>query len=124
MGSGFVPNSAQHHKALAADIEARDSGHSYGSPSYFDFLEDKLGLREKPVVQAPRPQPLPRNSYATMAPVTRESPSWTTGKTAPSRTEVSAEEADLARIIGISIEEYRLQKERLNNLKASGVIQQ
>ena len=77
------------------------------------------------------PTPAPRNPprqqhYAgptVSAPPSRDPVSWSSGKPMSSRAPLTAAEAEVARSLGISTEEYARQKEKMQELKAAGVIQ-
>jgi hypothetical protein len=58
------------------------------------------------------------------APVSRSSPSWSSGRTTPPKTELTHEEVAFANSLGVDPEEYRRNKAKMHQLKASGVIQE
>ena len=99
----------------AADAQAQIAGHEFGTPGYISAIESKLRRQE----DTPRRErgPVP------MAPVSRSSPSWSSGRSTPSKTELTGEEVRFCRELDIDIEEYRRNKAKMNALKASGVIQ-
>jgi len=57
------------------------------------------------------------------APSTRDVPSFTTGRLQSEPTRLTANEADLARTLKISPEEYARQKAKMIQLKKMGAIQ-
>jgi len=100
---------------------------------YFDRMEILLGLRQEappstngsaPI--APRSStPVRKQQYAVpvSAPPTRESSSMATGRAPSRRAPLTQAERDIARSCGISDEEYQNQRERRDNLKAAGMLQ-
>ncbi len=100
---------------------------------YFDRMEILLGLKQEAqpssngqsAPSAPRNSAPPRRAPAgppVSAPPTREVPSFRTGK--PARPmQLTAEQREAARFAGVSEEEYQRQAEKLERLRASGVIQ-
>ena len=63
-------------------------------------------------------------SPSMMAPVSRSSPSWSSGRTTPSKTELTGEEVAFCREQNLDLEEYRRNKAKMIQMKASGVIQE
>jgi hypothetical protein len=96
---------------------ARDEAGSEYSTEYFEALERLLGLRaprQAPPIAAPQRQaPGPPVS----APPTRSAQSWSSGRPQQSVPSLTAEEAELAKTIGISPQEYQQQKRRMYELK-------
>jgi hypothetical protein len=103
---------------------------------YFDRMERLLGFKQdappngngaqqlvRPAVQR---QPVRQQQYAgppVSAPPTRESPSMSTGRPVTRRGPLTQEQRDIARSSGISEEEYSRQLDRMEKMKAAGVIQ-
>ena len=102
----------------AADAAAQVAGHRPGTRQYADAVADRLRPQER---DTPRRE---RGSPSVMAPVSRSSPSWSSGQTTPPRTELNAEEIAMAHTSGISPEEYRRHKAKMIQMKAAGVIQE
>jgi hypothetical protein len=99
-----------------ADAQAQVAGHKFGSREYVDAIANNLRREDSPRRERGSPPP--------MAPVSRSTPSWSSGRTTPSKTEVTAEEAAFARSVGVDLEEYRRNKAKMLQMKASGVIQE
>jgi hypothetical protein len=59
-----------------------------------------------------------------VAPVSRTVPSWSSGRTTPSKTELTGEEVAFCREQNLDLEEYRRNKAKMIQMKASGVIQE
>jgi hypothetical protein len=103
--------------------------------SYFERLEELLGLRAKPTgngqnskpaaqrQSAPSPQRQSGPSPQVSAPPARQAPSMTTGRPAGQPTQLTAEELTLSRALKISPEEYAENKQKMITLKNAGVIQ-
>src|SRR5262249_36969593 len=110
---------------LATAKCARD-GLGWEDPEFVPAVERHLGLKQEarlngnghdrpPPMSAPTPAPAPRNpprqqTYGgppVSAPPTRDVPSWTSGRPASQPTRLTAEEVELARGLGISLEEYQ-----------------
>ena len=121
--------------------QAVDEGIGEWTDAYFDRMESLLGLKpamngngqvhERPPMSAPTPTPrhsapVRQQNYGgppVSAPPSRDAPSWTTGRPMSTRAPLTAAEVDIARAAGISVEEYARQKEKMEKLKAAGVIQ-
>lgn len=101
----------------AADASAQIAGHSFGSREYIAAIENRL----RPQEEDRRPR---ERTPSMMAPVTRSIPSWSSGRTTPTKTELTGEEIALAHSLGGDPEEYRRNKAKMHQLKASGVIQE
>jgi hypothetical protein len=120
---------ANHALQRAHDIAAYAAGEAFTS-GYFEHVERVLGLRPKmnghavsaKVMPAAAPQRPQVHSPPVSAPPTREAPSMKTG--APlrqSQVHLTAEEVEMARASGISLEEYARQKKRMLFEKANGL---
>jgi hypothetical protein len=115
---------------LAATKTHRE-GLDWSHPNFLEAIERHLGLRQAngstPNHQAtptpaapPRPRP-PQLSPPVSAPPTRDTPSWTTGRPQGTPMQLSEEQRQLARTLGISDEEYRQGLLRMNREKAGGL---
>jgi hypothetical protein len=72
---------------------------------------------------APRnPPPKHYGGPPVSAPISRESPSWSSGRPANTHAPLSAAEREMAKASGISEDEYQRQKHKMNQLKAAGVL--
>ena len=99
----------------AADAAAQIQGHKFGSRGYADAIAANLRRED-----SPRRERTP----SMMAPVSRSSPSWSSGRTTPSKTELTGEEMAFCREQNLDLEEYRRNKAKMNQMKAAGVIQE
>ena len=100
----------------AADAAAQIQGHKFGSRGYADAIANNLRQEDSPRRE--------RGSPSVMAPVSRSSPSWSSGRTTPSKTELTGEEVAFCREQNLDLEEYRRNKAKMIQMKASGVIQE
>jgi len=107
----FVP-AVERHLGLRHEAHPNGNGHAHDSPPM-------------PAPTPPRNPPVRQQHYGgpiVSAPPTREVPSMATGRV-PSDVRLTADEADMARRLKISPEEYQRQKEKMIRLKQAGVIQ-
>jgi hypothetical protein len=125
-------------------VAAREVGGQF-TDLYFDRMESLLGFRQQ---QQPKPSSnghaapaAPRNpppaaparngaparqqytGPSVSAPPTREVPSFASGRPTSRRAPLSENELQIAKNSGISPEEYQLQKQKMERLKAAGAIQ-
>ena len=100
----------------AADAAAQIQGHKFGKP----WLR-RCHRRQSQAGKSPRRE---RGSPSMMAPVSRSSPSWSCGRTTPSKTELTGEEMAFCREQNLDLEEYRRNKAKMMQMKAAGVIQE
>src|SRR5262245_8240335 len=114
-------NKSQEIRALH-NVAARQAGSEF-TDHYFQRMEDLLGLAPTPSQQPPRPAPqrqsTPVRQYVgppVSAPPTRETPSMTTGRPMSGPVKLTREEHDLAHSLGITEQEYLLQKQRMERL--------
>jgi hypothetical protein len=123
----FMRDRKQNLRLQLAHEEAAEAGIDVGHADYLAALEQRLGLRVPP----PAPSPVqhhddPRDGmgYSSAAPVSREAPSMSSGRRFSSESQkLTSEEAAMARGLGLSETEYRVQKEKMLRLKASGALQ-
>lgn len=100
----------------AAHYDAIDAGHAADTDDYFQFIEEKLGYRQ------PEPEPEPqRRSPPVSAPVSRDSPSPSTGKPTSTRITLSPEQREHARISGVDELTYAKGVQELARRKAMGM---
>jgi hypothetical protein len=97
-----------------ADAQAQVAGHKFGSREYVDAIASNLRREDSPRRERGSPPP--------MAPVSRSTPSWSSGRTTPSKTELTGEEMAFCREQNLDLEEYRRNKAKMIQMKASGVI--
>lgn len=105
----------------AAHYDAEDVGHRRGSEGYFQFIEERLGLRE-PVkkVEDEEVEMETRRSPSVAAPVSRETPSVSTGTPSSTRITLTPLEREAAKIAGVDEIEYARQKIMLGQAKREG----
>lgn len=98
-----------HYDSQKEKIEA-------GTPAYFQYLEERLGYREKTQdddeVEVARPQ-------IVSAPPSREAPS-ASGRSAPTRVTLTAQEREIAASAGIDEITYARNKLKMLQMKAEG----
>jgi len=95
-----------HHAALAEDIQP-------DTPAYFEFLEERIGLRQKPAANEPAPA-TPKIRHG--APPTREA-AGNGSRLVGNKITLSAAEREAARMSGLTDQEYATQ---LIKLERSG----
>jgi hypothetical protein len=110
----------------AAHWYALSEGHAQDSDAYFQVLEERLGYRQAAakVQDDPEPESQPRRSMPMSAPVTRESPSISTGRATPTRVELNPSQREAARISNLTDVEYARNLLRLQALKKEGHYQE
>ena len=120
-------------------MKATRDGKNWQDPDFIEVTERHLGIRQQPAKKQPvtshsyepparqaapvQRQPV-RQAYRgppMSAPPTRDVPSYTTGRP-PTDSRLTAEEAQLAKSLGLSTEEYQHQKNRMLRLKEAGVL--
>lgn len=101
----------------AAHWDAIRAGREQDSEAYFTALEEKLGYRQPTAATERRSPPV-------SAPVSRESPSLSTGKPTTSRIELTPAQREAARISGVDEFTYAKNLMRLNDLKKNGHYQE
>lgn len=99
------------------------------SDGYYSAMERLLGLRQQNVApprqfngQAAPAKPA-QTRVAMSAPVSRDTPSYSTGRPTSSPVQLTPEEHELARTLGLSPQQYREGKERMQREKAAGLHQ-
>jgi hypothetical protein len=116
---------------LATLRSVRD-GKSWSDSDFIETIERHLGNGH--VHESRQPSAAPRNTVQqrpvvqrqgapVSAPPTREALSMSTGRPTNEPTRLTVEEVQLARSLGISEDEYKAQKAKMNRLKAAGAIQ-
>lgn len=108
----FARTLSAHHAAVAEDI-APDT------PAYFQFLEERLGLREKPAAPAPAKQTERTSGARTAAPVARDSNGGSTSRLVNNQIILSPAEREAAAISGLTEKEYALQLLRVERERQS-----
>ncbi len=123
----FITDVRKNARLQAAHWDALDEGHAQFSPAYFESLETRVGLRQKPQTQdieESQPAPQPRRASVPSAPPSRDVPSATTGRPQSSRVELSPQEREIARLSGIDEITYAKGKLELERRKGMGHYQE
>ena len=108
----------------AAHWDAIEAGHAQDSDGYFQVLEERLGYRKSAPAESeyePEPQ---RRSMPVSAPVSRDSPSLSTGRATPTRVQLTPEQRDAARISNIDDVTYARNLLKLQEMKKQGHYQE
>jgi hypothetical protein len=123
-----------------ATVKCMRDGKTWDQPDFIPTIERHLGLAPRgngqtqhgpieskpPAPAAPRYEAPPRQQQRSATPVsappTREAPSMTTGRPASRRVPLTAEQVEMAKASGISVEEYERQLIRMNQMKAAGAL--
>jgi hypothetical protein len=106
----------------AYHVAARETGEE-NTDAHLDRMEVMLGLRQQPQPQSQpeRKASAPaRSATQFSAPVHRDAPSMSSGRPASSPLHLTGEERQLARTLGLTDDQYRKGKERMNREKAGG----
>jgi len=120
----YLNDARKNSKLQALHWDVVDEGYQPYSAEYFEVMEQKLGMRQAPVVHKEEEDDVddasgtPRKALVS-APPSREAPSLGTGPRGGKVTLTRAEK-DAARISGVTEEEYAKQKLRLQQAKADG----
>ena len=93
-------------------VAARETGDAEFGPKYYARLEQHLGLRPPHQPQQARPasRPAVERRTSVSAPPHRESVSLATGRPTTDRLRLTSEEAEFARMLGLSEADYATQK--------------
>jgi hypothetical protein len=121
----LVSNPAMVDELKGTYNAAQRMGLKRGTPEYFQFFEDRLGLAddsdagEQPVQQ---PSPPLKKAVRAQAPVSRGGHSLTNGRHVDTgnRITLTSQERDAARWSGISEHDYAVQKKKLMEYKRKG----
>lgn len=122
----YMTDARKNAKIQALHWDVLDEGHKAFSQEYFDSLETHLGLRkapekEKPVVDDDDDPPKQtKRTPIVSAPVTRDTPSLTTGRPSTDRVTLTPQQREAAKISGISEMDYAKQVLRLQQAKKEG----
>jgi hypothetical protein len=144
----FISDPERHLELQLAHTRLAKAGIGIDNPGYLSAIEQRLELNQSasPAVsgvfnQPDRPQPvvgadtapsLPHQPVSggdgavpVSAPVSRSVQNWGNGRAFNSDSNrLSAAELEMARSLGLSPEEYLLQRQRMQLLKATGALQQ
>jgi hypothetical protein len=130
----YLTDIAKNNEIIALHNIARRQAGSEWDDRYFEKMEDLLGIRPAPQSDSgngvEQPPSAPRNAIRQQysgpplsAPISREVPSFSSGRSQSHRAPLTKAEVEIARASGISDAQYQEGKERVERLKASGVIQ-
>jgi hypothetical protein len=110
------------HLNYVHHVAVRETG-GVGTPEYFDRMEHMMGLRDASPEPSPErsraSEPARQHSAPVSAPPSRESASLSTGRPV-GRISLSREEADLAKSLGLTSQQYLDGKARMLREKAGG----
>jgi hypothetical protein len=129
----YISDPAKNSAIIALHDTAKRRAGGEWTDTYFEKMEDLLDIRpaQRPNSgngaqhQTTRAAPV-RQQYSgppIAAPPHRDVPSFSSGRPQGHRAPLTEAEVGIARAVGISDSQYREGKERLERLKASGVIQ-
>jgi hypothetical protein len=120
--SEYVRDQRKNVRLQGAHFDAVEAGKTVNTPEYLEFIEEKLGLRQTDDDTDPDP---PRRTPVS-APVSRDIPSPSTGRSVPSKVTLTPDEREAARFSfpdtepGEAERLYAQQKLRLMQEKANG----
>jgi hypothetical protein len=137
----YFRDHVKHAELALATAKCTRDGLGWDHAEFVPTVERHLGLRQEarpngnghdrsPPMASPRPAP--RNpptrqqhfgGPSVSAPPTRDTPSWSSGRPVNTHAPLTQAEREIARASGVSEDEYQRQKQKLNQLKAAGVIQ-
>lgn len=126
----FWTDPRKNAKIQALHWDAIEAGHEAFSPKYFEFLEVEAGIKARHQEDRSEAEPqvqLQRKTNVPAAPVSRDNPSLSTGKTTPTKVTLTLEEKEVARSIATSrgITEHEAQIEYARNkIKLDGLKKQ
>jgi hypothetical protein len=113
-------NPSKNARLGAAHWDAVEAGHAQDSDGYFQVLEERLGYRRV----AANPAPSNESTYRSppvSAPVSRSTPSPSTGRPTSTRVELSPAQREAARISGVDEFTYAKGVIELENRKKQGM---
>jgi hypothetical protein len=118
----YMTDQRKNAKIQSLHWDALDAGNGAFTPKYFEFIEEKVGLREAPKVDRDEDTDADESERGRMvsAPVSRENVSLATGKQSTTRVTLSPSEREAARLSGITEVEYAKNKIKLQEMKKSG----
>jgi hypothetical protein len=121
----YAVDPAKTNRLLVLDEIATRRAGSQFSDNYFREIEDLLGLRQQPSrAEVPANRPSPPRSQVSAAPVSapshREIPSMSNGRPPSTPLQLTAEEEEMRRILGLTLEEWRKGKARMLREKGEG----
>lgn len=114
-----ITNPRVNTRLQAAHFEAEDKGLRPGSKGYFSYLEERLGFTDA----EEEPNDEEENVKTPVsAPPSRAATNPSTGRQSNNRITLTPEQREMARLSGIDELTYARQLQRMNEMKASGVI--
>jgi hypothetical protein len=111
-----ISNPRVNTRLQAAHFEAEDQGMRPGTKGYFQYLEERLGFSE------PEEEEEENVKTPVSAPPSRAATNPSTGRQSNNRITLTPEQREMARLSGIDELTYARQLQRMNELKANGVI--
>lgn len=105
-----------------AHVEAEDQGITPGSTEYFEYLEERLGYKKAKPVNNDQEDDEPTRAPVS-APPSRNATNPANGRPSNTRITLTPEQREIARLSGIDELTYARQLQRMNALKADGLIQ-
>lgn len=117
----YLTDNRKNAKIQSLHWDVLDEGHEPFSDAYYESLEQHLGLRSKPKVEAQDIEELEEETPIVSAPVSREAPS-SGGRQLPNPKEMrlTAAEREIAKMSGLTDTEYAKHKVELLKQKANG----
>jgi hypothetical protein len=120
-----LTDARKNQRLQGAHVEAEDQGFRPGSQKYFNYLEERLGYKEKDVNDDDDDNERQQDAGAAQvsAPPSRNATNPGTGRPSNTRITLTPEQREVARLSGIDEITYARQLQRMNELKANGQLQ-
>ena len=113
-------------------MKAARGGKTWNDSDFVETVERHLGLRQQPAEKQPattryesparQAAPAPRQAHRgapVSAPPTRDVPSYSTGRAQTFSSQLTAEEASIARALNLDPEIYKRERDRMRRIQAS-----
>lgn len=113
-----MADSRKNAKLNAAYFDALDQGLQRGTRPYFDFIEERLGYRESPKIDKVQ-EKQEESPVMVAAPPSRGTHSGTGTGGDGKRYTMTKEEAEIAKLSGITPQEYVIQREKFKKIKGA-----
>lgn len=115
-----VTDPRQNARLQVAHFEAEDAGYRPGSKKYFSYLESKLGYSDEDEYME---EERPRRKVPVAAPVSRDAPSPSTGRSTNTRITLTPAQREAAALAGIDEITYAKNLLKMNEMKDQGLLQ-